>query len=113
MKPGVFIYHCATPMIPYHLAHGMSGLMVVEPPSGWPKVDREFYVMQGDFYLTGDPSQSVVHEAVIDKMVKETPDYVVLNGSAGSLFRECRAQYRIQLSRHRGDIRQSLSRRRV
>jgi FtsP/CotA-like multicopper oxidase with cupredoxin domain len=51
MNPGVYIYHCATPMIPYHLAHGMYGLMVVEPPGGWPKVDREFYVMQGDIYL--------------------------------------------------------------
>jgi nitrite reductase (NO-forming) len=88
MKPGVFIYHCATPMIPYHLAHGMFGLMVVEPPGGWPKVDREFYVMQGDFYLTGDPTPSGVHEAVVDKMVKETPDYVVFNGSAGSLSKE-------------------------
>jgi nitrite reductase (NO-forming) len=88
LHPGVFIYHCATPMIPYHLAHGMYGLMVVEPPGGWPKVDREFYVMQGDFYLTGDPAQSGVHEAVVDKMVKETPDYVVFNGSAGSLSKE-------------------------
>ena len=88
MKPGVFIYHCATPMIPYHLAHGMYGLMVVEPPGGWPKVDREFYVMQGDIYLKGDPTQSGVHEATVDKMVKETPDFVVFNGSAGSLGKE-------------------------
>ncbi|VVM07361.1 copper-containing nitrite reductase [Methylacidimicrobium tartarophylax] len=88
MKPGVFIYHCATPMIPYHLAHGMYGLMVVEPPGGWPKVDREFYVMQGDMYLNGDPTQSGVHEAAVDKMVKETPDFVVFNGSAGSLGKE-------------------------
>src|ERR1700736_2428658 len=36
------------------------------------KVDRKFYVMQGDFYLTGDPTQSGVHEAVVDKMVKES-----------------------------------------
>jgi nitrite reductase (NO-forming) len=50
MRPGVFIYHCATPMIPYHLSHGMYGLMVVEPPGGWPKVDEEFYVMEGDVY---------------------------------------------------------------
>ena len=88
MKPGVFIYHCATPMIPYHLAHGMYGLMVVEPPGGWPKVDREFYVMQGDIYLKGDPTQSGVHEATVDKMVNETPDFVVFNGSAGSLGKE-------------------------
>ena len=88
MKPGVFIYHCATPMIPYHLAHGMYGLMLVEPPGGWPKVDREYYVMQGDIYLKGDPTRSGVHEATVDKMVSETPDFVVFNGSAGSLGKE-------------------------
>jgi nitrite reductase (NO-forming) len=88
MNPGVYIYHCATPMIPYHLAHGMYGLMVVEPPGGWPKVDREFYVMQGDIYLKGDPAQSGVHEAAVDKMVEEHPDFVVFNGSAGSLAKE-------------------------
>jgi nitrite reductase (NO-forming) len=85
MKPGVFIYHCATPMIPYHLAHGMYGLVVVEPRSGWPRVDREFYVMQGDIYLKGDRTQNGVHEAAVDKMVNETPDFVVFNGSVGSL----------------------------
>lgn len=88
MRPGVFIYHCATPMIPYHLSHGMYGLMVVEPPGGWPKVDREFYVMQGDFYLKGDPTQNGMHEAAVEKMAKETPDFVVFNGSAGSLAKE-------------------------
>jgi nitrite reductase (NO-forming) len=88
MRPGVFIYHCATPMIPYHLSHGMYGLMVVEPPGGWPKVDREFYVMEGDIYLKGDRTQSGVHEAAVDKMVNETPDFVVFNGSAGSLSKE-------------------------
>jgi nitrite reductase (NO-forming) len=86
--PGVFIYHCATPMIPYHLSHGMYGLMVVEPPGGWPKVDKEFYVMEGDIYLKGDPAQSGVHEAAVDKMENETPDFVVFNGSAGSLSKE-------------------------
>ena len=88
MKPGVFIYHCATPMIPYHLAHGLYGLMVVEPPGGWPKVDHEFYVMQGDIYLKGDPAESGVHEAAVDKMEEEKPDFVVFNGSAGSLAKE-------------------------
>jgi nitrite reductase (NO-forming) len=88
MNPGAYVYHCATPMIPYHLGHGMYGLMVVEPPGGWPKVDHEFYVMQGDFYLAGDPTQNGVHEAVVDKMVKETPDYVVFNGSVGALSKE-------------------------
>lgn len=88
MKPGVFIYHCATPMIPYHLAHGLYGLMVVEPPGGWPKVDREFYVMQGDIYLKGDSKESGVHEAAVDKMAIEHPDFVVFNGSVGALGKE-------------------------
>jgi nitrite reductase (NO-forming) len=51
-------------------------------------VDREFYVMQGDIYLKGDSAQSGVHEAAVDKMVNETPDFVVFNGSAGSLVKE-------------------------
>ena len=89
LKPGVFIYHCATPMIPYHLSHGMYGLMVVEPPGGWPKVDREFYVMEGDIYLKGDRIQSGVHEAAVDKMVNETPDFVVFNGT-GRLAKSAR-----------------------
>jgi nitrite reductase (NO-forming) len=88
LNPGVFVYHCATPMIPYHLSHGMYGLMVVEPPQGFPKVDREFYVMQGDFYLSGDPTSPGLHEAVIDKMTREQPDYVVFNGSVGALSKE-------------------------
>ena len=88
MNPGVYIYHCATPMIPYHLAHGMYGLMVVEPRNGLPKVDKEFYVVQGDFYLSGDPAQAGLHQPVVDKMNKETPDYVVFNGSVGSLSKD-------------------------
>src|SRR5262245_10661249 len=88
MNPGVYIYHCATPMIPYHLAHGMYGLMVVEPPGGWPKVDHEFYVMQSDIYLKGDPAESGMHEAAVDKMEEEHPDFVVFNGSVGSLAKE-------------------------
>ena len=66
----------------------MYGLMVVEPPGGLSKVDKEFYVMQGDIYLKGDPAQSGVHEAAVDKMEKETPDFVVFNGSVESLAKE-------------------------
>lgn len=85
LNPGVYIYHCATPMIPYHIGHGLYGLMVVEPPGGWPRVDREFYVVQGDFYLAGDPAEVGLHDAVVDKMLKEEPDYIVFNGAVGSL----------------------------
>jgi nitrite reductase (NO-forming) len=88
IKPGAYVYHCATPVIPHHISNGMYGLMVVEPPEGWPKVDREFYVMQGDLYLEGNTDQSGIHEISIHKMNEEEPDYVVFNGSVGALSKE-------------------------
>jgi nitrite reductase (NO-forming) len=87
LKPGAYVYHCATPMIPHHISNGMYGLMVVEPPAGWPKVDREFYVMQGEMYL-GKPDAAGIHEVSIQKMNEEAPDYVVFNGSVGALSKE-------------------------
>src|SRR5579863_1905057 len=53
MKAGLFVYHCATPMVANHIANGMYGMILVEPEAGLPKVDREFYVMQGEVYTTG------------------------------------------------------------
>jgi hypothetical protein len=58
----------------------------VEPLGGWPKVGHKFYVMQGDIYLKGDTAVKRLHEAAVDKM--EKPDFVVFNGSAGSLAKE-------------------------
>lgn len=52
LNPGVYIYHCATHHIPRHVAHGMYGLIVVEPAEGLKRVDREFYVVQGELYTT-------------------------------------------------------------
>ena len=46
----LYVYHCATPMVAHHIANGMYGLILVEPAGGLPKVDREFYVMQGELY---------------------------------------------------------------
>ena len=53
LNPGVYIYHCATRKVAEHIASGMYGIIVVEPKAGLPKVDREFYLMEGDFYLQG------------------------------------------------------------
>src|SRR6266545_2505996 len=50
LNPGLFVYHCATPMVAMHIANGMYGMILVEPEGGLPKVDREFYVMQGEIY---------------------------------------------------------------
>jgi nitrite reductase (NO-forming) len=53
LNPGLYVYHCATAPVGMHVANGMYGLILVEPPEGLPPVDREFYVMQGDFYTVG------------------------------------------------------------
>jgi nitrite reductase (NO-forming) len=85
LNPGVYVYHCATPPVPQHIANGMYGLIVVEPTEGLPPVDREFYVMQGDFYLQGNRGDRGQREFSMDKMLNEQPEFVAFNGSAGSL----------------------------
>jgi len=54
LNEGIYVYHCATAPVGMHVANGMYGLILVEPPEGLPKVDKEYYVMQGDFYTTGN-----------------------------------------------------------
>jgi nitrite reductase (NO-forming) len=63
----------------------MYGMIVVEPPEGLPRVDREFYLMQGEFYLQGNRDDKGLRSLSLDKLWQETPDFVVFNGSLGSL----------------------------
>jgi len=81
----VYVYHCATPMVAQHIASGMYGLIVVEPKAGLPKVDHEYYLMQGDFYLQGQRGDSGLRAFDLNKMLDERPDYVLFNGAVGSL----------------------------
>jgi nitrite reductase (NO-forming) len=88
MNPGVYVYHCATPHIPSHIANGMYGLIVVEPAGGLPKVDREFYLMQGDFYTTA-PRGTKGHLGYAASLSRdEKPTFVVFNGKAAGLTGE-------------------------
>ncbi len=68
-----------------HIANGMYGLILVEPKEGLPKVDKEFYVMQSDFYPYGDHRDKGLQPFDMEKAVKEDADYVVFNGSVGSM----------------------------
>ena len=85
LNPGLFVYHCATAPVGMHIANGMYGLILVEPKDGLPPVDREFYVMQGEFYTTGKFGESGLQPFDLDKAVDERPPYVVFNGAVGSL----------------------------
>ncbi|HVZ48928.1 MAG TPA: copper-containing nitrite reductase [Gemmatimonadaceae bacterium] len=85
LNPGLFIYHCATSPVPMHMANGMYGLILVEPKDGLPKVDKEYYVVQSEFYTKGkygDPGLAVLD---MDKGMDERPTYVVFDGSVGAL----------------------------
>jgi len=83
--PGLFVYHCATPMVAEHIANGMYGLILVEPQEGLPKVDREFYVMQGEIYTAGKFGDKGQQVEDVQKLLDEKPEYFVLNGAVGAL----------------------------
>lgn len=85
MNPGLFVYHCATSPVPMHMANGMYGMILVEPKAGLPRVDREFYVMQSEFYTTGKFGDRGLQTLDMDKGAAEQPTYVVFNGAAGAL----------------------------
>jgi nitrite reductase (NO-forming) len=85
MRAGVYVYHCATPPVDWHIANGMYGLIVVEPPGGLPPVDREYYVVQGEFYTNGDVGEAGHHSMDPDSLHLEEPTYVLFNGRKGSL----------------------------
>jgi len=85
LNPGLFVYHCATAPVGMHIGNGMYGLILVEPRGGLPKVDREFYVMQGEVYTAGAYGAPGLQPFDMAKALREEPDYVIFNGSVGAL----------------------------
>lgn len=85
LQPGLFQYHCATAPVPLHIANGMYGLILVEPQGGMPEVDKEYYVMQSEFYTKGEFNSSGLQEFDEGSALKENPDYVLFNGRVRSL----------------------------
>jgi nitrite reductase (NO-forming) len=84
--PGVFMYHCGTPMILEHIASGMYGAVVVEPRGGYPtKADREYVVIQSEFYAKpqgsakkGGPAPVYVLDT--ERLRAAQPTHTVFNG---------------------------------
>ncbi|HEX7004114.1 MAG TPA: copper-containing nitrite reductase [Trueperaceae bacterium] len=88
LNPGVYVYHCATAPVGMHIGNGMYGLIVVEPAEGLAPVDREYYVMQGDFYTTGDFGEKGLQAFDMQRAIDEDPSYVLFNGAVGSITGE-------------------------
>jgi nitrite reductase (NO-forming) len=85
LDPGLYVYHCATAPVGMHVANGMYGMILVEPKEGMSRVDKEYYVMQGDFYTTGAYRAPGLQGFDMQKAVDERPTYVLFNGADGAL----------------------------
>ncbi|WP_228481825.1 multicopper oxidase domain-containing protein [Stutzerimonas stutzeri] len=68
-----------------HISNGMYGLILVEPEGGLPKVDHEFYVMQGELYTANPRGARGLHEFSLDMLLRETPQHLMFNGSKDAL----------------------------
>lgn len=75
-RSGIWMYHCSTMPMSLHIANGMFGAVIVDPP-GLPPVDHEYVLVQSELYL--GPQGGVADP---EKIAARTPDLVVLNGSA-------------------------------
>lgn len=94
LYPGLYLYHCAAAPVPVHIANGMYGLMYVQPMErDLPPVDKEYYVMQSEFYheppeVLENGRRSTAVEFSYPNMLREEPDAVVFNGSESALTRD-------------------------
>lgn len=88
LNAGLYFYHCATasPSIPEHIANGMYGGILVEPAGGLKKVEKEYYVVQSEFY-TKPGKKGDTLEFSFENGLAEHPSHVVFNGSAGALVK--------------------------
>ncbi len=97
MRPGLYLYHCVAPPAGVHISNGMYGLILVEPHDHMPRVDREFYICQGEFYTEGTFGEPGLQSFSQEKALREAPEYVVFNGHVGALMGEH------ALKAHRGE----------
>lgn len=94
LNPGLYVYHCAAAPVPVHIANGMYGLMYVQPEKGdLPKVDKEYYVMQSEWYheppeVDDDGRRSEMVEFSYPNGLREEPQVVTFNGNESALTRD-------------------------
>ncbi len=75
-RSGIWMYHCSTMPMSLHIANGMFGAVVIDPPD-LPPVDKQYLLVQSETYL-GPEGGSAPPERVATKM----PDLVTFNGYA-------------------------------
>ena len=85
LNVGAYVYHCAFTPPMHHIAQGMYGAIIVEPKGGLPAVDREFYVMQGEWYTTGKAGDKGHQAFSTTKALAEQPEYYTFNGRVDAL----------------------------
>lgn len=85
LNPGLYMYHCAADDPGTHMTHGQYGLILVEPAGGLPKVDKEWYVMQGEYYTRGTLGEKGLQIFDAQSYLDGVPQYVVFNGRVGAL----------------------------
>jgi nitrite reductase (NO-forming) len=95
MRPGLYVYHCATAPVPMHISNGMYGLILVEPKEGLPPVEQEYYVMQGEIYTQGANGEPGLQIFDNTKAIDERPTYIVFNGAVGSLTGDSALQAKV------------------
>ena len=86
LNAGLFIYHCAFGNPGLHMTHGMYGLILVEPEGGLPPVDKEFYIVQGEFYSEGSMGREGLQLFDTQAYLDGKPQYIVFNGRTGALM---------------------------
>ncbi|NEX62403.1 nitrite reductase, copper-containing [Noviherbaspirillum sp. 17J57-3] len=95
LNPGLYVYHCATPMVAQHISNGMYGMILVEPEGGLPKVDREFYVMQGELYTAQKHGTPGENEFSLEKLLAEQPEHMMFNGTHDALTKTHRMEAKV------------------
>jgi nitrite reductase (NO-forming) len=80
LAPGLYIYHCAMPNVSTHNSHGQYGMILVDPKEGFTKVDKEFYVVQGELYTIGQLGKKGLVPFDSDALLDGQPNYVTFNG---------------------------------
>ena len=75
-RSGIWLYHCSTMPMSVHIANGMFGAVIIDPP-GRAEVDREYLLVQSELYLGAQGGEV---DAV--KVATQIPDIVVFNGYA-------------------------------